>query len=752
MKEADAQQKLFQEEEEVEEQSLAKILVGEVDLEETDTGAKPSRHPRNKNVGKGFGMPEDVLEPTPKRLLKSVVQARRSRRRYRSRAETITSFRRIQDQADEIEEDEEVLVPTRLVVCLKFSCPGTDKVQRILAGESTHGQAQTMTSISSVADASRELPATSRNDLVTATVVDLDATNAASAASMNIFPRGFDTNRSMDTVAPFERQWIDETKGFNMNDVKDALRGPDSEVSALPDSFNWFPEAVPVDALFPPGVPISAKEIMAFYPHHIRWKGVALRLVNNGYFGDAIIPMQVFFRDKEKHPLTITNINQFFRDVLKNEFPDVKVSSFQGKPDRNQYTEHLKPSRLLNGSRYGFVVPTFNDLLKGLVHIPTGLDARGLTQCLTWYLVVRDTFTPRLDLNVLHMQSLIRALRVPLKHYGPRNLDKQALQEWKEKGHFTKRRVEDESASSTADLVDHLPEQLKRSRVTINLKAGTVGVDVVVKLRHVLTIPYLTIGRMICKALEMGIEKAEARRASREARESIAKLETKEVEDTTEGVSQERETAVISSQEEPEPQGDENGHGEESLASMPTGYKIPKRKRCEIEDDAADLDFAGRISPATGVSGTPLAPRATSISERRNVIVPRPLTAYITPLTPNVGSASYYGPGPTTASAPLFGHQRSHAPDHYHLAPYSSTFSGRCRLPPYTSTFNDIAPGSYYRSRINPGWEPVDNHQHQFDNRRMASPRDEGYQASANTETHSRNTPSGPEYNSRRER
>lgn len=96
-----------------------------------------------------------------------------------------------------------------------------------------------------------------------------------------------------NTSALFERSWLDETRDFNMNAVRKTLQKPGANVEDLEDESNWYTNAVPVNAIFPPGVPLSAKEINAYYPHHVQWKGVMLRLTNNDFRGADILGMQV---------------------------------------------------------------------------------------------------------------------------------------------------------------------------------------------------------------------------------------------------------------------------------------------------------------------------------------------------------------------------------------------------------------------------------------------------------------------------
>jgi hypothetical protein len=101
---------------------------------------------------------------------------------------------------------------------------------------------------------------------------------------------------SIDSVRKFplfKREWVDETYDFNVGQVRSKLRPVDKEVDELGSTYNWYTDAVPVDAIFPPGVPLSAKEINAFYPHHVRWRDVMVRLTKNDYRGADILGMQV---------------------------------------------------------------------------------------------------------------------------------------------------------------------------------------------------------------------------------------------------------------------------------------------------------------------------------------------------------------------------------------------------------------------------------------------------------------------------
>lgn len=79
---------------------------------------------------------------------------------------------------------------------------------------------------------------------------------------------------------------------FSMRVVRATLRDPDERPGELVKNYNWYPDAVPIDGLFPPGVPLSAKEICAYYPHHVRWQDVMLRLAQNDYRGPDILGIE----------------------------------------------------------------------------------------------------------------------------------------------------------------------------------------------------------------------------------------------------------------------------------------------------------------------------------------------------------------------------------------------------------------------------------------------------------------------------
>ncbi|KAF1954295.1 hypothetical protein CC80DRAFT_536833 [Byssothecium circinans] len=427
-----------------------------------------------------------------------------------------------------------------------------------------------------------------------------DSRDSTATPKSTIEPR-----KPVQTLLHFVRQWKDETHDFNMRKVIATLRPADREVEPLSAAYHWFPEAVPVDALFPPGVPMTAKEINAYYPHHIRWKGVMLRLVNNEYRGPEIIAMQSFFRSGSTPAVTGAQINQFLRDQSRQKgiapFRTTREGN-NGKPDRNLSTAHLTPGRYIETKRDGFVVPTFDDLVKGLGYFPTGLDARGLTQCLVWYLNNRDMFSPRLQFNILHTQSLIRVLRLPVKGYGPQNLDMNALEEWKKNGKFAEKKVDDERRRHVvSEPNDH---GLKRSRLDVNVGDERVRAHVSLNLRHVLTFPFMAMIGMAAHGVAMGIENAQRRggvveELDSEGEEGVATAPYKEE------VKVAVQPQVEQIQPEPEPV------KQQTVKEYFRSYRIPKRPRVE---DGLDLSNA-RPSKKTAhmaPQNAPSGPRALS--------------------------------------------------------------------------------------------------------------------------------------------
>lgn len=102
---------------------------------------------------------------------------------------------------------------------------------------------------------------------------------------------------TIDTMSSTERPpgevWHDDTRDFSMTIVRTTVRDLDERPGELVRNYNWYPDAVPVDSLLPPGVPMSSTEICAYYPHHVRWQEVMVRLAQNDYRGLDILGVQV---------------------------------------------------------------------------------------------------------------------------------------------------------------------------------------------------------------------------------------------------------------------------------------------------------------------------------------------------------------------------------------------------------------------------------------------------------------------------
>ena len=155
---------------------------------------------------------------------------------------------------------------TALVVRLHFTREALPQVKAILEGSAK----------------SRTPPVSSPNTPAT----------SRTAASIRT-PHRLDSIKSLHAFPLFKRAWVDETYDFNAVTVRSKIRPIDRAYDELGANYHWYNDAVPSDAVFPPGVPISAKEISAFYPHHVRWKSVMVRLTKNDYRGPDIMGMQV---------------------------------------------------------------------------------------------------------------------------------------------------------------------------------------------------------------------------------------------------------------------------------------------------------------------------------------------------------------------------------------------------------------------------------------------------------------------------
>jgi hypothetical protein len=339
-------------------------------------------------------------------------------------------------------------------------------------------------------------------------------------------------------------------------------------------------------------------------------------------------------------------MNNYQRDLVKIALPGFKTTSYRGKSDRNLRTDHLAPGRTVE--RRGHTLPTFDDLLRGLQRLPSGLDARGLTQCLSWYINNRDTFTPKLELNVLHTQSLIRALREPLKPFGPQNLDRNALEEWRDKDTFET--VEIEEKSHNYKGVASGSNEHRRSQLHLNLDEDDVSMVLDLPVRHILLFPGLAICHgMASAALQMGIQKAENRQAAREGEATKRELEKKWAAGK-EDVEEEEHMEV-----------------DNPVAALPAVelqqlYRMPKRPLpVEVGSLSAHMKPAIPIGPRN-----PSAPRLHAPAPPR-LLAPAPPRS-LAPLPPRPAYTTYtnrrwVAPGVDFAYAPY--HQSSaNAPSH----------------------------------------------------------------------------------------
>ncbi|PVI00033.1 hypothetical protein DM02DRAFT_655801 [Periconia macrospinosa] len=295
------------------------------------------------------------------------------------------------------------------------------------------------------------------------------------------------------------REWTDQITPFNIKTIKSTLLDPEEPQPFLPQNYEWFASAVPAYAIFPPGIPLTASELNAYYPHHIRWVDVMLRLANNGYKGYDLVRIQSFFRGISTPPLAKKQANQYQRDMLKKTVPTFSTvpGAWEGVPDSNLSTADLDPGPILSNRLNGrFTAPTFNELVRGLTAVPEGDSARELTKCLVWWLQNRDTFTPRLEFNVLHVPWLVRALRISLPPYGSRNLDQEALEEWKITESLPSTNIENEKCADTKQKNTTLPPTIPRSRLEVDLQNETVTLKLNLQLRNILLYPYMSMRNM----------------------------------------------------------------------------------------------------------------------------------------------------------------------------------------------------------------------------------------------------------------
>ncbi|KAF2998864.1 hypothetical protein E8E13_003865 [Curvularia kusanoi] len=377
-------------------------------------------------------------------------------------------------------------------------------------------------------------------------------------------------NLDSATARLLSENWRDPTGDFDILAVRETLRAPHITPDKLIRSYSWYPGATPVDALLPPGVPLSVKEILVYYPHHIRWQGVMLRLTDNDYRGTDILGVQAFFRGAPQDHMSSSALNQIQRDTVQRLLPDFKTIGYEGKQDADLHTDQLHPGAYLEKKLMSYFLPAFDDLLHGLECLPQGPDVGPLTQCLAWYSSVCNAFTPKLQLNVLHAQALIRALREPQNLTSEHNLNRFALQQWRDVKAFPSTDFPAQMGRSVDG--EHSDQQRKGPQLLINAHADPMDLkmQINVPIRHILTFPFLALHGVVVEAFKMGIGRAERRR------------------------SLQKSTAVLAKQPDGTQQPSKRFH--QSDSDHEAGPLIPKRL-CKLKVGA------GRVAPCT--SGRP---------------------------------------------------------------------------------------------------------------------------------------------------
>ncbi|KAF2502468.1 hypothetical protein BU16DRAFT_587684 [Lophium mytilinum] len=243
-------------------------------------------------------------------------------------------------------------------------------------------------------------------------------------------------------LARVNKDWHDETTRVNMAGVQKTLRRPEY---TLPVGARWlsymkvgkttsrhthsskeFVEgAVHEDCILPPGVPMSGVEILAFYPHHLHWPAVALRLINNSHTGASLSGIISWLHGQKESTVSRQIVKATVRTAGIKFTGNATWTETRHQPTP---TTNISPDALVPLPRVaesGLCVPTYAQLVASLTHLPSGLHARALTACIEFWLQHKD-----LDLNVLHTAELYRALQPRLRSVGPMNLDAVALSQW----------------------------------------------------------------------------------------------------------------------------------------------------------------------------------------------------------------------------------------------------------------------------------------------------------------------------------
>jgi hypothetical protein len=194
----------------------------------------------------------DKVTPTPKSGMKGSGKSagKRSKVATPSKWHTLASFTRV-DEDGEFSEDgkdgEQVWQQTRLVARLNFSPANSATVERIVSNPGTPCKPARL-AIQTTPSTLQKTPRTP------------NGFTPATPSTLRILTSIEPTHNLPQPL--FERKWTDETHNFNMKEVVETIRSSEMEVKDIPVLFNWFPDAVPIDALLPPGIALSAKEIL----------------------------------------------------------------------------------------------------------------------------------------------------------------------------------------------------------------------------------------------------------------------------------------------------------------------------------------------------------------------------------------------------------------------------------------------------------------------------------------------------------
>lgn len=147
-------------------------------------------------------------------------------------------------------------------------------------------------------------------------------------------------------------------------------------------------------------------------------------------------------------------------------------------------------------------------------------------------------FDPPLEFNVLHTRALSQALRIPLRSYGTRNLDKIGLAEFRDKN-ITSVKIEEVMCVREQLGNSHKGEKVEAEmeeggKLVVNVRTGKVVATVSLKLRHVFLLPMVAMQNFVGEAFQMGVRTAEQRKALRIKR-SVEEMEkTEEIKEMVE--------------------------------------------------------------------------------------------------------------------------------------------------------------------------------------------------------------------------